>query len=206
MTDKPELYREEAFQEMVKRFAAGEATREDLLEFDGDSLWFSGGIKSVPYGTEALAQLTTSLLDTIGPSIIRSERQSFKQVGEAHAAILDDKLSDEQIGALFELLETAKYFTVQSVAINGDEDRAALSDIIAELGEDDTQITITVTDSLTTRGMDKIDRVTEYPSCVFEIAYIQGVLEEWTDRNCSVEETTCQAAGDDYCRWQYTLS
>lgn len=206
MTDKPELHREEAFQEMVRRFAAGEVTQEDLLEFDGDSLWFAGGIKSVPYGTEALAQLTASLLDTIGPSIIRSERQSFKQVGKTHAAILDGALSDEQLGALFELLEAAKYFTAKSVAIDGDEDRAALGDIIAELDEDDTQITVTATDSLTARGMDETDRTTEYPSCVFEIAYIQGALEEWTGRSCNVEETTCQVSGDDYCRWQYTLS
>jgi predicted hydrocarbon binding protein len=192
------------FRRLAREYAEGELDDSDLYNFQEEGMYFMER-RSVPLGAAGLAAMTIGLVREIGPSAVRPMRDSYSDLGSKYAKLFEDELEKKDQGLLLEIMDTYGFYNTLSVKIENQAGsrEVELGNIVDEYVPTDEEIIIEIKDSATYRGMRELGESMEYPSCVFEPAFIQGAFSEWFDKDFKLEEPQCQNTGESSCVWRF---
>ncbi|MEM5882090.1 MAG: V4R domain-containing protein [Candidatus Aenigmatarchaeota archaeon] len=196
---------------LLKKLANDEISTEELVRFNKkEGIIIFDIIKCMPLKETGLGLLIKGLIDLHGPGVIRTMRMAFKSDGYNDAKealkIVGKEKAYKLINFWTELGYIEKLVEIK-VGKNGDLKNTELNEnFYKEFVESGyNTIIVRVKGSFSSLGYKAVAGKSNFPICVIEPAYIAGFIEATFDRRCDVDETKCEATGDDYCEYVFTL-
>lgn len=197
---------EEDFKAEIKRYFETDEDIDDFWSFNQEESEVRFlGLQTLPIGHSGFATMAMGLINDLGPSSVRAMRESYETVGKQYAGYIEDDVKEENLGELFEIFGRFGYYDILNVMIENNSGKRPVetSEVVEEYLPSDDKIIFEVKNSATANGMVELMEDTDYPSCVFEPAFIQGALSEWISEDFIVEEVECETVGDSKCVWEF---
>lgn len=203
-----ELHQFWQFRKYINQYAAGEITTDEMTEWKEDGLYQASAIEIFPMAIEMWGALILGLIEKHGPAVVQPIRQRYLVAGREHGAIIEKVTGPENYTALYDMWADYGYGEIMEVKIGTENNLREIepSRLAVEFTDEDTMIQWKVKNSAESVGVQFMGGELDYPGCIFEPPYLQGVYETWFGRSCTMEETTCESMGDDHCTWVFYLN
>jgi predicted hydrocarbon binding protein len=191
----------------LKAYVEGKVKAIDCLKFEEGRLKLFE-IDSCILFLKSWGLLMKGLIDMHGPAIITTMKEAHKKDGIEEMNEIKRIVPKEKLGKIFSLwMDLGWVEKVLEAKIGRDENLRDISieKAFSEIREDDNKLIVRVKGSASSRAMKFVMKKSKFPACVYEPSYVAGAIEAFTGRKCEVEETKCEAKGDKYCEWVFTL-
>jgi predicted hydrocarbon binding protein len=193
---------------LLKKYADGKIKAIELLKLKENRLYLAG-MDACIQPVRDFGLLIKGLVKIHGPAVLTTMKMAYKEAGIATMREIKKILPREKWGKILQLwIELGYVGQLIEVKVGRDEslrEIPSLEGAFLYIKDNDNKICVKVKNTFSCRAIKSVMKKTAFPVCIYEPSYTAGVIEAALGRKCEVEEMKCEAKGDKYCEWVFTL-
>jgi predicted hydrocarbon binding protein len=193
---------------LLKKYAEGKIKAIELIKLKKNRLYLAG-MDACIEPTRDFGLLIKGLVKMHGPAVLRTMKMAYKEAGVVTMREIKKILPLEKWDKLLQLWTELGYVgQIIEIKVGRDEnlrENPSLEGVFLYIKDNDNKIRAKVKNTFSCRAIKSVMKKTTFPACIYEPSYTAGVIEAALGRKCEVEEMKCEAKGDKYCEWVFTL-